>query len=45
LILDDYGHWDGAREAVDEFLARRAEPLLLMPLATGRITIKPGSLS
>lgn len=27
LILDDYGHWDGARRAVDEYFAR--EPLLL----------------
>jgi O-methyltransferase len=27
LIVDDYGHWDGSRKAVDEFFADR--PLLL----------------
>jgi len=42
LILDDYGHWTGARDAVDEFLDRTGEPLLLLPLATGRIAVKPG---
>src|SRR3954468_24824856 len=26
LILDDYGHWDGARKAVDEYFATEAEP-------------------
>ena len=29
LILDDYGHWDGARKAVDEFFA--ANPPLKPP--------------
>lgn len=28
LIIDDYGHWEGARQAVDEFFAR--EPGLLL---------------
>lgn len=42
LILDDYGHWEGARQAVDEFLARTGEPLLLLPIASGRIAVKPG---
>ena len=28
LIIDDYGHWEGARQAVDEFFAR--EPTLLL---------------
>jgi O-methyltransferase len=28
LIIDDYGHWQGSRKAVDEFFARRP-PLLL----------------
>ncbi|MGI8614328.1 MAG: TylF/MycF/NovP-related O-methyltransferase [Nocardioidaceae bacterium] len=42
LILDDYGHWAGARQAVDEFLARTGEPLLLLPIASGRIAVKPG---
>jgi hypothetical protein len=40
LILDDYGHWDGARKATDEFLAGLAEPLLLLPLSAGRIAVR-----
>jgi O-methyltransferase len=28
LIIDDYGHWEGARQAVDEFFSR--EPTLLL---------------
>lgn len=42
LIIDDYGHWQGARQAVDEFLADTGAPLLLLPLASGRIAVKPG---
>jgi O-methyltransferase len=41
VIFDDYGHWVGAREAVDEFLARRDERLFLIPIASGRIAVKP----
>ena len=41
VVLDDYGYWEGARRAVDEFLERRGEPLLLMPMASGRIAVKP----
>ena len=41
VIFDDYGHWLGARQAVDEFLARRGERLLLAPMASGRIAVKP----
>lgn len=41
LILDDYGHWDGARRAVDEYFASEAPPLLLARTDyTGRIAIK-----
>lgn len=29
LIVDDYGHWEGARQAVDEYLGEVGEPLLL----------------
>jgi hypothetical protein len=29
IVFDDYGFWQGARKAVDEFLSRRGEPLLL----------------
>ena len=41
IVFDDYGFWEGARQAVDEFLAARGEPLLLMPMASGRIAVKP----
>jgi O-methyltransferase len=45
LIIDDYGHWAGAREAVDEFfvLARQAgstSPLLSVIDYTGRLAVK-----
>ena len=41
LIVDDYGHWEGARRAVDEFFAQRAEPVLLNRIDyTGRIAVK-----
>ena len=41
LIMDDYGYWQGAQQAVDEFLDRRGERLLLLPMASGRIAVKP----
>jgi len=41
LILDDYGHWEGARKATEEFLASLDDSLLLLPMATGRIAVKP----
>jgi hypothetical protein len=41
LILDDYGHWQGARRAVDEYFAGEAPPLLLNRIDyTGRIAVK-----
>jgi O-methyltransferase len=41
LIIDDYGHWEGARKAVDEYFDRHAAPLLLNRIDyTGRIAIK-----
>ena len=41
LIIDDYGHWAGARRAVDEYFATEAEPLLLSRIDyTGRIAVK-----
>ena len=44
LIVDDYGHWTGAREAVDEFFAGRADaPLLARVDYTGRIGVKTAS--
>jgi O-methyltransferase len=43
LIVDDYGFWAGAREAVEEFFAARADaPLLGRVDHTGRMGVKPG---
>ena len=41
LILDDYGHWDGARRAVDEYFELNNENLMV-PIAGGggRIILK-----
>jgi hypothetical protein len=42
LIVDDYGHWQGARKAVDEFFAAQPlRPLLVRVDYTGRIAVKP----
>lgn len=41
LILDDYGHWEGARRAVDEYFAEHGVRMLLNRIDyTGRIGIK-----
>jgi O-methyltransferase len=41
LIIDDYGHWEGARRAVDEYLARTGGSLLLSRVDyTARIAVK-----
>jgi hypothetical protein len=41
LIIDDYGHWQGARKAVDEYLGQERPCLLLCRVDyTGRIAIK-----
>jgi O-methyltransferase len=41
LIIDDYGHWDGARRAVDEYLEQTGQQLLLNRIDyTGRIAVK-----
>jgi hypothetical protein len=40
LVLDDYGTWQGARQATDEYFAARG-PLLLNRIdSTGRIAVK-----
>jgi hypothetical protein len=42
LIIDDYGHWQGARRAVDEFLATLdVRPFMTRLDYTGRLLIKP----
>lgn len=41
IIIDDYGHWEGARKAVDEYIDGHKLPLLLNRIDyTGRIGIK-----
>jgi O-methyltransferase len=41
LIIDDYGHWQGARTAVDEYVAKLSAPLFLQRVDyTGRVAIK-----
>ena len=42
LIIDDYGHWEGARKAVDEYFAGIGVfPMLNRIDYTGRLYIKP----
>jgi hypothetical protein len=43
LLIDDFGHWDGARQAVEEFLEslpRHRRPLLHFTDYTGRMGVK-----
>jgi O-methyltransferase len=41
LILDDYGHWQGARKAVDEYIEKHMLKLFLSRTDyTGRVAIK-----
>jgi hypothetical protein len=41
LIIDDYGDWQGARKAVDEFVATQAPSLFLSRMDyTGRVSVK-----
>ncbi|QDT15546.1 TylF/MycF/NovP-related O-methyltransferase [Alienimonas californiensis] len=43
LILDDYGHWEGARRAVDEYLRDRGVRMFLQRVDyTGRLAVKQG---
>lgn len=45
VIIDDYGHWKGARKAVDEWLAEYPVPVLLNRVDyTGRICTIPHPL-
>lgn len=42
LIVDDYGHWSGAKQAVDEYFRDQGISLLLNRVDyTGRIGVKP----
>lgn len=42
LIIDDYGHLDGARRAVDEYLERQSAAVFLSRIDySGRLVVKP----
>jgi hypothetical protein len=42
LIIDDYGHWQGARQAVDEYFAGSVPPAYLHRVDyTARLLVKP----
>jgi O-methyltransferase len=40
LIIDDYGHWDGARRAVDEYFTEHGPVMLTRIDYSGRLVIK-----
>lgn len=41
LIIDDYGHWQGAKQAVDEYFAQSPEPVFLHRVDyTARLVVK-----
>lgn len=41
LIIDDYGHWQGAKKAIDEYVKNNNIPLFLSRIDyTGRLAIK-----
>jgi len=41
-ILDDYGHWEGARKAVDDFFVDHPPRPFMMPIDySGRVFVKP----
>jgi hypothetical protein len=41
LILDDYGHWQGAKKAADEYFAKTGTPILLTRIDyAGRLAVK-----
>lgn len=41
IIVDDYGHWRGSRQATDEYLAKAKVPLLLTRIDySGRLAVK-----
>ena len=41
LIIDDYGHWQGARRAVDQYIEENRLKVLLNRIDyTGRICVK-----
>jgi O-methyltransferase len=46
LIIDDYGRWDGARQAVDQYFDETGERILLNRIdPTGRIGVRATAIS
>lgn len=44
LLVDDYGHWRGSKQAVDEYLAEHHLALLLQRIDySGRLAVVPGA--
>jgi O-methyltransferase len=44
LVVDDYGHWRGSQEAVDEWMLTLPRPLLLQRIDyTARLLVIPGT--
>jgi O-methyltransferase len=43
LIIDDYGSWQGAKEATDEFIGSLDDPPMMLRAGRSRIGVKPGS--
>jgi hypothetical protein len=42
LIIDDYGHWEGCKKAVDEYFKLNKIPVFMSRIDyTGRLIIKP----
>jgi hypothetical protein len=41
LIIDDYDYWEGSRQATDEFVAESGARLLLVPVDSARVAVKP----
>ncbi len=42
ILIDDYGHWQGSRQACDEYFAENRIPILLNRIDySGRIALKP----
>lgn len=40
IIIDDYGHWEGSKKAVDEFLEGYKLFPLLFPIGASRIFLE-----
>jgi hypothetical protein len=41
IFIDDYDFWEGSRQAVDEFIAAGRHRLLLVPVDSARVIVKP----